>query len=128
MSDATNLPPTDSSSRPTPTELKRISPGEIEIVWSDGATLRYRATLLRDKCPCATCRERRRGEQEKQEAVGGKRTLGLPVLSAAEARPLAIERVRPVGNYAYNIALSDGHDSGIFPLSLLREIGQSTSA
>lgn len=125
MNEEASPSPSAAAPRPTPTELRRLSPGEIEIVWSDGVTLRYRAALLRDKCPCATCRERRRGEQEKQEAAGGSRSLGLPVLSAAEARPLTIERVRPVGHYAYNIALSDGHDSGIFPLSLLREIGQS---
>lgn len=125
MSEEATTPPFGSSSRPTPTELRRLSPSEIEIIWSDGAAMRYRAELLRAKCPCATCRERRRGEQEKQEAASGARSLGLPVLSAAEARPLTIEGVRPVGHYAYNIALSDGHDSGIFPLSLLREIGQA---
>ena len=109
--------------RPVPTELKRISAAEIEIVWSDGARLRYRAGLLREKCPCATCRERRRGDQQATEAQVSGRSLTLPVLSAAEAKPLAIDHVRPVGNYAYNIALSDGHDSGIFPLDLLRQIG-----
>ncbi|WP_164103990.1 DUF971 domain-containing protein [Candidatus Laterigemmans baculatus] len=124
MSDVTSPSPSDAHARPTPLELRRISPAEIEIAWSDGATLRYRAALLRDKCPCATCRERRRGEQEKRDSAAGERPLKLPVLSAAEAKPLAIERVRPVGHYAYNIALSDGHDSGIFPLELLREIGQ----
>lgn len=111
------------SERPVPTELKRISPAEIEIMWSDGQTMRYRAGLLRERCPCATCRERRRGEQQTKAAQAGSRSLVLPVLSAAEAKPLAIEQVRPVGNYAYNIALSDGHDSGIFPLELLRQIG-----
>lgn len=109
--------------RPVPTELRRLSPAEIEIVWSDGERMRYRAAMLRDKCPCATCRERRRGEQQTQASRSGGRSLTLPVLSAAEAKPLAIEQVRPIGNYAYNIALSDGHDSGIFPLELLRQIG-----
>lgn len=112
------------SDRPIPTQLTRLSPGEIEMLWSDGARMRYRATLLREKCPCATCRERRRGEQQTRDAESGRRSLALPVLSAAEAKPLAIERVSPVGNYAYNIALSDGHDSGIFPLELLRQIGR----
>lgn len=112
------------SERPIPTQLRRISPAEIEMLWSDGAKMRYRAMLLREKCPCATCRERRRGEQQAQQPETGRRSLALPVLSAAEAKPLAIERVSPVGNYAYNIALSDGHDSGIFPLELLRQIGQ----
>ncbi len=45
------------------------------------------------------------------------------VLGAAEARPLRIEGMRPVGAYAYNIAFSDGHDSGLFTFERLRGLG-----
>ena len=38
----------------------------------------------------------------------------LSVLTAAEARPLRIEGVKPIGNYAYGIAFSDGHNTGRF--------------
>jgi DUF971 family protein len=30
----------------------------------------------------------------------------------------------PVGNYAYKILFSDGHDTGIYTLDLLRELGR----
>jgi len=29
----------------------------------------------------------------------------------------------PVGNYAYRILFSDGHETGIYPLELLRGLG-----
>jgi len=45
------------------------------------------------------------------------------VLAPEEARPLAITGMKPVGNYAYNVAFSDGHDTGIFTLELLRQLG-----
>jgi DUF971 family protein len=48
----------------------------------------------------------------------------LPVLSLQEARPTEIEHMRPVGNYAYNIEFSDGHDSGIFTFDYLLELGE----
>ncbi|MEE3220467.1 MAG: gamma-butyrobetaine hydroxylase-like domain-containing protein, partial [Planctomycetota bacterium] len=32
----------------------------------------------------------------------------------------------PVGNYAYSIKFSDGHDTGIFQFDLLRELGVAT--
>ncbi len=99
-----------------PTSINRNSPSSIVIQWSDGAELKYSAGDLRKKCPCATCREKHSGEITKQP-------LTLPVLSLAEAQPLRIEGMRPVGNYAYNIAFSDGHDSGIFTFEFLREIG-----
>ncbi len=99
-----------------PTAIDRNSTASIVIKWSDGATLQYLAGDLRSKCPCATCRE-------KKSAETNKKPLSLPVLSLAEAQPLRIEGMRPVGNYAYNILFSDGHDSGIFTMDFLREVG-----
>jgi DUF971 family protein len=46
------------------------------------------------------------------------------VLSAADIEPLRIEGMKPVGNYAYTIAFSDGHDTGIFSLDLLQQLGE----
>ena len=48
----------------------------------------------------------------------------LPVLSAAETQPLAIRAMKPVGNYAYAISFSDGHDTGIYTIEYLRELGR----
>jgi DUF971 family protein len=52
----------------------------------------------------------------------------LPVLSAAEARPLTISKMEPVGNYAYSIEFSDGHGTGIYTLELLRQLGRDALA
>ncbi len=41
-----------------------------------------------------------------------------------EARPTRVEHMRPVGNYAYNIQFSDGHDSGIYTFDYLVELGE----
>lgn len=103
----------------SPTSIQRESASVIVIGWSDGVELRYRAGELRKRCPCATCREKQSGTEAKSQP------LALPVLSLAEARPLTITSMRPVGNYAYNIAFSDGHDSGIFTFDFLRELGQT---
>ena len=35
--------------------------------------------------------------------------------------------MKPVGNYAYAIAFSDGHDTGIFTFALLLELGQQAA-
>ncbi len=99
-----------------PTDLKIVKENKLLIEWSDGKRRRYSFRQLRDDCPCASCWEKRSGEQQAP-------TL-LPVLSAAEAQPLRIEGMKPVGNYAYKIAFSDGHDTGIFSFELLRELGE----
>jgi DUF971 family protein len=49
--------------------------------------------------------------------------LQLPIISAAETEPLRITAMKPVGNYAYSIDFSDGHDTGIYTLESLRELG-----
>jgi DUF971 family protein len=100
---------------PTPTDLKLIRPETLRIVWSDGQTRDYAVRELRDKCPCATCRELR-------TAPPAPPTL-LPVISAAETQPLRIAAMHPTGRYAYSIHFSDGHDTGIFTLDSLREMG-----
>ena len=103
-----------------PLSIAREGKNQILIQWSDDTKSRYTADLLRQRCPCATCREKKSANDS-----GLPRPMSLPVLSMSEAQPLRIEGMRPVGNYAYNIAFSDGHDSGIFTFEYLRELGQS---
>src|SRR5258708_4492707 len=82
-----------SMNTPRPTNLEWRSAPRVSMQWSDGQVREYSVRELRDRCPCATCREKR--SQPAQTAVL------LPVLSAAEARPLTISEMKPVGNYAY---------------------------
>ncbi len=84
------------------------------IEWSNGQAREYTVRELRDRCPCATCREER--SQAKAPAL-------LPVLKPAEAAELTIRDMKPVGSYAYAVHFSDGHDTGIFTLESLLELG-----
>lgn len=105
---------------PTPTDLQRDDDRSITIRWSDGKSTRWTADELRAACPCATCREKKRGtSDDTQEVSGGPKSLSLPVLGIQETLPLEIDSMRPVGSYAYNISFSDGHSSGIFQLTML---------
>jgi DUF971 family protein len=101
----------------SPTMLKLIDDSHLLIQWSDGHNRRYSFRELRDKCPCATCREKRQSP-----------TPLLPVLTAEETLPLKILGMKPVGNYAYAIDFSDGHDSGIYSFTTLLEFGEVVEA
>ena len=109
-----------------PEKIERSVDNDLIIVWSDGSRRRYAAVQLRDGCPCATCREKLRAKQQAADTERGR--MSLPVLTAAELEPLRILRMVPLGNYAYNIAFSDGHDSGIFTFELLRQLGVDAAA
>lgn len=102
---------------PSPVALSLSSEKRLLVEWSDGAKRTYGVQELRDACPCATCREKRNAPPPPPQA------MLLPVLSAAEARPLELQGMTPLGNYAYAIAFSDGHDTGIYTFDLLRELG-----
>ncbi len=99
-----------------PTKLEITSTGKLRIEWSDGQVREYVVAELREKCPCATCREKRSAPPPP--------ATSLPILSMEEAAPLRIAGMKPVGRYAYGIDFSDGHDTGIFTLESLREIGE----
>src|SRR6478736_2508158 len=104
---------------PQPTKLELAADNRLRITWSDGQIREYTIRELRDKCPCATCREKRNAPPASP--------LQLPVISAAEAQPLRITGMKPVGNYAYSIEFSDGHDTGIYTLESLRQMGEVIS-
>jgi DUF971 family protein len=99
-----------------PTKLALSDGNRLLIEWSDGQKRSYSFSELRDQCPCASCREKR-SQPPAASAL-------LPVLSAAEAQPLKVQGMKPVGNYAYSIEFSDGHDTGIYTFDFLRELGR----
>ena len=98
-----------------PISLRLTDAGRLRIEWSDGQVRKYAVRELREACPCATCREKR--------LAAPAPSTSLPILSDAETRPLKIVGMKPVGNYAYSIEFSDGHDTGIYTLEHLRELG-----
>ena len=101
---------------PQPTKLEITAMNRLRITWSDSQVRDYSFRELRDNCPCATCREKRKAPPASP--------LQLPIISAAEAQPLSITAMKPVGNYAYSIEFSDGHNTGIYTLETLRAMRQ----
>lgn len=106
-----------------PTNLKIVDERTLRIEWSEGQRRLYAFRELRDCCPCAGCRESRKEGSSGGSASTPANPLQLTVLSPAETLPLRVVAMRPVGNYAYSIVFSDGHDSGIFTFEFLLSLG-----
>jgi DUF971 family protein len=77
----------------------------IALSWHADAPRIIGAAALRAACRCAQCVR--------------DRTLGR---FAVELDGIRITGVELVATYAINIAFSDGHDRGIFPWGLLRQL------
>jgi DUF971 family protein len=104
-------------SDPAPVSLKTDETALL-IEWSTGRSDQIPLTVLRDCCPCASCKVRR-----EQEILRSPESNRLPVLSVGPEQPLRLTAMQPVGNYAYSIHFSDGHNSGIYTLELLFRLG-----
>jgi DUF971 family protein len=90
----------------TPRKIDVQQGERIVIEWDDGRVDTVQATLLREACPCASCRTT---------------PLRLPHPNLENCR---ISDVSLVGSYAINVVFApDGHQTGIYSYDILREIG-----
>ena len=83
--------------------------GRLEIDWDDGHATTYDTTTLRWLCPCAFCR----GEA----GMPGWLDSG-PTLTDEQTRLVDITMV---GGYAIAPAWGDGHHTGYYTFTLLRD-------
>ena len=103
---------------PTPVKLARSGADTIAIDWSDGQRREYSFQELHNACPVPHAAKSDRSRRSQKYRVY------YPYLVWPKARPLGIVKLEPVGNYAYSIEFSDGHNTGIYPLEMLKQIGQ----
>jgi DUF971 family protein len=99
-----------------PISLKREGDG-LKIEWNDGLVTPVAWRKLRANCPCASCLE------ERSKPADPFRILTPQEVAAGAPAPVAMT---PIGYYAYQIKWNDGHDTGIYPLELLRKLGEGT--
>ena len=97
-----------------PLSLRREGDG-LRIEWADGVSTFVTWRTLRSACPCAACN----GERSKP-------TDPFKVLKPSEvaAGPPSPVAMKPVGHYAYQITWNDGHSTGIYPITTIRELGE----
>jgi DUF971 family protein len=91
-----------------PTRIKRVSPVQTDIYWSDGHVSSYPSWYLREMCPCAECVD---------EFTGEKKIVPGSIPSSTERLDVAL-----VGNYALSFKWSDDHGTGLYTFDLLRSL------
>ncbi|MES2889622.1 MAG: DUF971 domain-containing protein [Pseudomonadota bacterium] len=82
-----------------------VQPTGLVLTWAEGTTTQLRADALRTACRCGDCR---------RNAVAGR--------TAPVAAGLALVTVEAAGAYGLRLIFSDGHDRGIYPWSLMRDL------
>ena len=100
-------PTLDPAAAPETIVLK-IDHMRLELAWREGKAAEVSAESLRAACRCAWCTRAR-----------------IDGTSAASFDTITIDRLTPVGDYAINIAFSDGHARGIYPWAYLHRIAET---
>ena len=93
-----------------PKDMNWLDKGVLGIDWSDGHRGIYPVRYLRQHCPCAACTDEWTGELRlKPDSV--------PLL-------IMLKDIEAVGRYAFRFTWSDGHDTGIYSYTALRDMCQ----
>jgi len=96
-----------SSPTPWPTDIAAMNKGRtLEVAFDDGRTIRLTAEKLRVESPSAEVKGHSPSERR---IVTGKENV-------------AIVAIEPVGNYAIKIVFDDGHDTGLYTWTYLRQL------
>ena len=98
----------------TPVGLAQRDQTTLSVLWEDGRQDDLDVRDLRLACRCAACVEEMSG-----------RPLLDPATIAADVVPRSITSV---GNYAINVAWSDGHSTGIYAFDSLRAMAERDDA
>jgi DUF971 family protein len=92
----------------TPTEIKlRKNSRLLVVAFDDGASFEYTFEYLRVHSPSAEVKGHGPGQE----------TLQL------NKENVAITAVEPIGHYAVRLVFDDGHDTGLYTWTYLRELG-----
>jgi DUF971 family protein len=108
-----------------PVKLLLIDQQTLAIQWSDGQWQGYDVAELRRACPCAACISSAVEPAPSQDRPAPARSENEPRARRREPvePPIRLLQMDPVGNYAYRLRFSDGHDTGIYTLEVLRRRG-----
>ena len=93
-----------------PVSIKVRKSNDIFIKWDDGSTSEIDLKKLREFCPCATCLTFR----DRQ---------GKDYIPIFIENQLKIANIQQIGSYAIQVTWKDGHNTGIYEFSFLKNLG-----
>ena len=113
-----------------PLEFKRLGSSALDITWSDGTKHQISSQVLRQHCPCAGCREARGDDSHAKPLTTTKseKPSTLKIVQSSLDEETRLDQIWAVGGYALGMSWGDGHATGIYTYSFLRELGESANS
>lgn len=94
-----------------PVKIQVVEKKDLVIKWDDDSEDKIRLNLLRKNCPCATCL----AEREKQSK------MYIPIFTENQ---ITVKSIAQVGKYAIQITWNDGHSTGIYEFTFLKNFSE----
>jgi DUF971 family protein len=94
-----------------PVKISVVDKKDLLIKWDDGTEDKLNLRLLRKNCPCATCL----AEKEKQSK------MYIPIFADNQ---ITVKTIVQVGKYAIQITWNDGHNTGIYEYTFLKNFSE----
>lgn len=95
-----------------PSKISRPKYYLLKAEWKDGFSATIKLEDFRKECPCATCKE---DEMHKKSSAITNLTMHKPGKND-------LKELKPMGNYGVTATWGDGHNTGIYPWDMFREI------
>ena len=92
-----------------PAIIKILENNYLWIKWSDETETKIGLQKLRELCPCATCHAERANQSKSY----------IPLI---QKNQIMVAELKVVGNYAINIKWRDGHNTGFYEYTFLRNL------
>lgn len=96
-----------------PEKIKILKNKYLWIKWNDDKESKISLQKMRTMCPCATCL----AERDNQS------TNYIPLLLSSQ---ITVSGIEAVGSYAIQINWQDGHNTGIYEYTFLKNLAADT--
>jgi DUF971 family protein len=92
-----------------PVKINLRGDKSLSLQWNDQSETNIPLDKLRRLCPCATCISERNRESKSY----------IPIFNQSQ---VTVKSMNSVGSYAIAIKWNDGHDTGIYEYSYLKQL------
>jgi len=96
-----------------PEKIKILENKYLCIEWSDDTESKISLQKMRELCPCATCLAERHNQSKNY----------IPLLLSSQ---ITVSGIEAVGRYAIQINWQDGHNTGIYEYTFLKNLAADT--
>ena len=97
-----------------PAKIKLVENKDLLIIWDNERQDILNLKMLREFCPCAICLAERDNQSK----------MYIPIFAENQ---VTVRSINQVGKYAIQITWNDGHNTGIYEYTFLKNLSKNNN-